>query len=268
VSYVERGDAGSGDGFEDRDYDRVGIEPGMARAWRRWGIEPLEAARWIAHGITEPVDAVRWSPAVQPEQVKELVEAGLDSALLARWREHGASVKEAIAGVAKGQSPEDRTQQRSTSSLRIAMRGTASGRGLRAVIAAEAIQAPADEADEAFVQRMAELGSMAHSYLRVGWVERDALPWALIGIDPLDARDWMLLGLTPAEAAECEGKGQGPVDVALEWWRGGFQPEEIAPWLGAGLTPEEAGDQKATGVTLEQAAVLRSLRQGERRTGS
>lgn len=264
MTYVERGDPGSDDGFEDRDYERVGIDPAMARSWRRWGIEPLEAARWIAHGITEPVDAVRWSPAVRPEQVQELVEAGLDSALLARWREHGASVKEAIAGVANGQSPEDRTQQRNTSSLRIAMRGTASSRGLRAVAAAEAVPAPTDEADDELVTRMAELGNMSHSYLRVGWVESDALPWALIGIDPLDARDWMLLGLTPAEAAECERSGRGPTDVALEWWRAGFQPEEIAPWLGAGMTPEEAGDQKATGVTLEQAAVMRSLRGGER----
>jgi uncharacterized protein (DUF433 family) len=45
----------------------------------------------------------------------------------------------------------------------------------------------------------------------------------------------------------------------------GIPIDEIANWIGAGLTPEEALEQRAHGVTTEDAAVMRSLRNIDRR---
>ncbi len=55
-----RGAAGSGDGYEDRDFARLGISPEAARAWRRWTIPPVDAAAWTVEGIESAADAARW----------------------------------------------------------------------------------------------------------------------------------------------------------------------------------------------------------------
>lgn len=261
MSFVDRGDPGCGDGFEDKDYARVGIDAAEARAWRRWGIEPIDARRWRDAGIDDPVEAVRWSPAVKPEQVQELKAKGLTSSLLARWREHGASVEEALAGIAAGRDPEERTNQASLNVV-VSFRQSASGRGRRARALAQEASDPPEQGKD-LVREYLQGGEAGMSYLRIGWLDEQARVWASTGIDAVDARDWLALGLTPQEALECEDAGLGATDVALMWWRAGFSPDEVGPWLGAGLTPEEARKQQDEGVTLEQAEVLRSLRRGE-----
>lgn len=262
TGFEERGEPGSGDGFEDADYVRLGIGRDTARGWRRWGLQPAVAREWLDAGVDDPVDAVRWHPAVQPHEVQGLLDQGMTSDLLARWREHGADTQQALAGHAVGKKPEDRIGA-SSGMTSVRFRSGAIGRGRRAAVLADAAIDPA-EGEEELVRSFFNAGETGMSYLRIGWLDEQAQAWSAAGIEALDARDWLAIGLDPAEAVECESKGLGATDVALQWWRAGFDPEEVALWLGAGLTPEEARAQRDSGVTLEQAAVMRSLRRGER----
>ncbi len=263
MSYAERGDPGSGDGFEDTDYARVGIAPDVARGWRRWGIEPIDAARWLKAGVDDEVEAARWGKAVQPSDVADFRTAGMTSELLARWREHGADAQQALHELSLGRKPEDYQSTTRHSSLQTHMRGMARHRGGRAKAISDGTPLPDPDEPDIGSQAMGVFGSHFAAYIGIGWYDSEAKTWAAQDIDALDARDWKRLGLTPVEAARCERQGVGATDVALTWWRAGFAPEEVADWLGAGLTPEEAAAQKADGVTLEQAAVLRSLRRHE-----
>lgn len=258
MSHTERGDPGSGDGFEDSDYARVGIDVEQTRAWRRWGIDPIDAARWSQAGVDDPVEATRWRPEAAGH-IASLLEAGMTSELLARWREHGASTEQALHELSSGRNPEDYQSASTRGSVRSSMRAMAGQRGGRARAVCEATPPP-DHDPDIGSQAMSAFGSHFASYIGIGWSDDAAKTWAKEDIDALDARDWMALGLSPVEAAECEREGLGATDVGLIWWRAGFAPEEVADWLGAGLTPQEATRQKADGVTVEQAAVLRSLR--------
>lgn len=100
---------------------------------------------------------------------------------------------------------------------------------------------------------------VAHTYLHSQWLDDEAIAWASHGIEATEALAWKELGLTPVEAARQE-QGQSAMQTAKAWWQAGVPVEEVADWIGAGLTPKEAAEQRASGVTVEQAAVLRSLR--------
>ena len=260
MTYVERGEPGAADGFEDRDYTRVGIGAEVARSWRRWAIEPLDAIRWLQAGIDDPVAATQWASAgVQPGAVAELVTAGISSSMAAQWREFGADAATALSEHAAGRKPSDYRQ--AAPSARGVYRRLLADRGLRA---AEAIKAAPELKDEEAAEKgLKSLGSVQGGYLALAWVDAAAKAWAFAGIDAFDARDWIALGVTPSEAARCERQGLSAAQTALQWWQAGISADEMAAWLGAGLTPEEAVAQRASGVTGEQAAVLRSLRQAE-----
>lgn len=260
MSYAERGDPGCGDGFEDTDYARVGIDVEQARGWRRWGIEPIDAARWLQAGVDDEVEAARWGSAVAPPDVAGLREAGMTSELLARWREHGATTEEALREHAKGTSPEDFSANAQRSMTRHSMLAF---RGRRAGVLSKQVSENKPEPTPTSDERMRAFGVVFSSYDALDWTDDEGLSYARQGIDVLDARDWKALGLTAAEAAEQEQQGRGPIDLVLVWSRAGFGPYELASWIGAGLTLEEAAAQKADGVTVEQAAVLRSLRRHE-----
>ncbi len=260
MTYVERGEEGAQDGFEDRDYARVGIEPEVARAWRRWAVEPLDAVRWLKADVDDPVAATQWASAgVQPGAVAELVGAGISSSMAAQWREFGADASTALSEHRAGRTPtEYRTAQ---PSARGVYKRLLADRGLRA---AEAIKAAPDLEDEAAAEKgLKSLGSVQSGYLALAWVDAAAKSWAYAGIDAFDARDWIALGVLPAEAARCEREGLSATQTALLWWQAGIPHGEMAVWLGAGLSPEEAVAQRDSGVTVEQAAVLRSLRRAE-----
>ncbi len=116
---------------------------------------------------------------------------------------------------------------------------------------------------------LAEARSVAHpllfDYLRHNWHDREAQTWAAAQIQPAAALAWRELGLTPPEAAELQTAGQEPEQVRTLWHQMGIPIDEIANWIGAGLTPEEALQQRAHGVTAQDAAVMRSLRNIDRR---
>ena len=260
MTYVERGEEGAQDGFEDRDYARVGIEPEVARAWRRWAVEPLDAIRWLKAGVDDPVAATQWGTAgVPPGRVAEMLAVGITSGMAAQWHEFGANAETALAEYAAGRRPSEyrKAQPRS----RAPYKHLFVARGLRADVAMKAAPELADE--EAAEQGLQNLGSVQSGYLALAWIDAAAKAWAAAGIDAFDARDWLALGVTPAEAARCEREGLSATQTALLWWHAGIPPEEVAVWLGAGLSPEEAVAQRASGVTVEQAAVLRSLRRAE-----
>lgn len=260
MTYVERGEPGAQDGFEDRDYARVGIDADVARSWRRWAIEPLDAVRWLQAGIDDPVAATQWSSAgVAPAEVAQFVSAGISSSMAAQWREFGADAQTALAEHAAGRRPID--YEKPQRSVRGVFKRLLSDRGLRA---AEAVKAAPELEDEEVAEKgLKSLGSVQSGYLALAWIDEAAKAWAYAGIDAFDARDWIALGVTPTEAARCEREGQSAAQTALRWWRAGIPAEEMAVWLGAGLTPDEAVAQRANGVTVEQAAVLRSLRRAE-----
>lgn len=262
MTYVERGEPGAQDGFEDRDYARVGIDAQTARSWRRWAVEPLDAIRWLQAGVDDPVAASQWASAgVQPGEVAELASEGISSSMAAQWREFGADAATALSEHRAGRTPTE--YRKELPSVRGVYRRLLGDRGLRA---AEAIKAaPALEDEDAAERGLKSLGTVQAGYLALAWVDAAAKAWAYAGIDAFDARDWIALGVLPSEAARCEREGLSATQTALWWWRAGIPADEMAVWLGAGLTPEEAVTQRASGVTVEQAAVLRSLRQAQDR---
>lgn len=263
TTYAERGEPGAGDGFEDPDYRRVGLEPDEAKGWRRWAIEPIDAIRWIKAQVDDPVAATQWSTAgVRPEVVSRLVKAGLTSSLAAQWHEFGADAETALTEHTAGRQPSDYQNRANNAQRRVNFRAQASSRGLRATAAVAAVVEAEDQTDDV-ASWLKTLGSVSMSYLQLSWTDEQAKEWATVGIDAFDARDWLEMGLEPKEAARCERANMSATSTALAWWRAGIPVDEVAAWLGAGLTPVEAVNQRAKGVTAEQAAVLRSLRRSE-----
>lgn len=266
MTYVERGELGADDGFEDNDYDRVRISDRDARAWRRWAIEPIDAARWLQAGVDEALTAAQWRTAgVAPTDVRRWVDAGLTSTEAVQWHEMGVGPETAIKERAAGRKPGDHMSRNSPMLTFRQFRGQARARGLRAQAVAEAL--PEDEGNTVVAEEDLNIffggNGTGAGYLQIGWVDTQARHWLAAGIDALDAKDWLLLGFTMKEAAALEPTGQGPVQVLLAWTRAGIPADEVADWCGAGLSPDEAVAQRASGVTVEQAAVMRSLRQAD-----
>jgi len=266
MTYVERGEFGAGDGFEDDDYERVGISDRDARSWRRWAVEPIDAARWLKASVDDGLVAAQWRTAgVPPTDVRKWIDAGLTSTEAVQWHEMGVGPETALKERAAGRKPADHVNKNRLTLTVRSFRGQGKPRGLRADAVASAV--PEDELDDALDEKL--LGEYFSgtgtgiSYLHIGWVGDDARPWRAAGMDALDARDWVELGFTVKEAVALELQGLGPAQVLLAWTRAGIPPDEMAQWCGAGLTIEEALAQRAAGVTAEQAAVMRSLRQSE-----
>jgi hypothetical protein len=246
--------------FDAEEWLRLGSAQEEGRRWWKDRIEPGEALRWQRAGVTTPIDAVRWKIAgVDPNTVREWTYAEIDAGEAVIWAELGFNAARARVHKRAGRSP---------------VQAYGSERGMLSVSMTSGPSSPAAAGNDPrhkFMQAITTRGPqqrhLIHSYMSRQWFDDEAIAWAIHGVDASEAIAWKELGLTPVEAHRQQEQGNSAMQTAKAWWKAGIPVEEVADWIGAGLTPGEACQQRASGVTVEQAAVLRSLRKNEESGG-
>ncbi len=225
----------------------AGFMPQAAAEWQRLGCGIAAATAWRDAGGATAAEAGAWLAAgTTPATVGPALRSGMTPPQLARWREVGYSLDEAIAGFLAGSRPVVRIwHQRLLHPFRSRPRpAPASGEGEAALVAAlTAAKVPPP---------------VLRAYVDAGWSVEDAAAWAVHVQRPVDAVLFRLLGLDPASAA-----GLGEVDASqlvADWWESGLPREHVAAWLLAGFSPAEATEAERQGSTVEQAKVLRAFR--------
>jgi hypothetical protein len=240
--------------FDPEPWQALGINRHEGENWWRHRIEPPDALRWRRAGVQEPLAAARWRIAgVHPATVREWIYAEIDAGEAVVWAELGFDAARARVHKRAGRTPVE--------AHGVERRAPSGGGSARA--------GAADHPRRAFFQALAghgnlQRGRLIPSYMSRQWFDDEAVAWAVSGFEAADAIAWKELGLTPDEAKRQQDQGANAMQTAKAWWRAGIPVDEVADWMGAGLTPDEARKQRADGVTVEQAAVLRSLRRNGR----
>lgn len=230
---------------------RAGLRRTEALEWRRWNFSLDEAQRWRAAGVTEALTAAQWQTAgVTEATMGDWRRAGIDAAEAVHWHEFGIDLARAREFKRQGHGPEHVFAQQQATQFGVM-------RAVTGHVSAQNIKLSIHKLREAGVPH-----NVISGYMRMDWVDDEAVAWARAGVAAWDARQWQSLGLYPDEAAQLEKAKQSPHEVVRDWWRAGIPYDEVAEWIGAGLSAQEAAEQRAAGTTVEQAAALRALRRG------
>jgi len=247
--------------FDPVEWEALGIPRRDGLVWWKHHIGPDHALRWRRAGVAEPIEAVRWKIAgVHPDTVREWIYAEIDAREAVAWTEFGFNVAEARKHKRAGRSPIQAYGRAHRLHMVPPPSGATPPSRPHVVPPASSLQR-GSSALHRFTRAVHPRDPrVMHSYMHRGWVDDEAIAWAIHGIEAGEAIAWKELGLTPVEAGRQQEQGMNAMQTAKAWWQAGIPFDEVADWIGAGLSPDEAAAQRARGITVERAAVLRSLR--------
>lgn len=239
------------------------------QAFALQGFSPQQAQDWADIGVTDAIEAVRWSLAkLTPTAAASWLASGFTASEARLWRQFGHDLAAATERRSAGEAPGDDVRHGPVSDF------DASRRVLEplalAAVERRRGSAPLDADVEAFHAAvfdhltsgpaLARYNRSSLTYIAVPWVDEEATLWAAAGFDALEALDWKQLGIPVAIASSLAEQGIRATEVAISWLGLGVPLAEIGTWLGAGVSAADAAAQRAKGVTVEHAAVLQALR--------
>lgn len=245
-------DSGRNGAFNADSWLAIGLPAEVGRCWWKCGFDVVGAQLWLRAGVSQPIDAVSWKIAdIPPGVVNQWLDAGICVPEAIAWREFGFGLDDARAHREAGRTPVE-----------------AYGRGFT-VVETEPETPQGDEGIQGNRERRRFIEAVGRghagiisTYLHRRWLDDEAIAWATHGLEAAEALAWKLLGVTPIEAQRLHKLGASAMETAKSWWDASVPFDEVADWIGAGLGPAEAARQRENGATVQDAAVLRSLRRG------